>query len=335
MSELNNITLKILENGKGILAADESTGTMTKRLDGVNVPSTPENRLLFRETLFSSSSMTECIGGVILYDETIKQKSSKKNKIPELISEMGSAPGIKVDTGAKVLAGSPDEKITEGLDGLRERLKEYYKLGAKFTKWRGVYNITKSFPSKLSITSNAHALARYAALVQESNMVPIIEPEVLMDGNHTAEECYKKTSEVIERCFEELILHKVDLKGIILKPNMILAGNKSKSKISNEEVAKLTLKCLKSSVPSEVPGVAFLSGGQSELEATENLNLINKYNDTNFIMSYSYGRALQQSALKFWSKDIQDIKGTQKIFNHRAKMNSLAAQGKWSKDLEI
>ena len=277
MSELNNITLKILGNGKGILAADESTGTMTKRLDGVKVPSTPENRLLFRETLFSSSSMTECIGGVILYDETIKQKSSKKNKIPELISEMGSAPGIKVDTGAKVLAGSPDEKITEGLDGLRERLKEYYKLGAKFTKWRGVYNITKSFPSKLSITSNAHALARYAALVQESNMVPIIEPEVLMDGNHTAEECYKKTSEVIERCFEELILHKVDLKGIILKPNMILAGNKSKDKISNEEVAKLTIKCLKNSVPSEVPGVAFLSGGQSELEATENFLLYYKH----------------------------------------------------------
>jgi fructose-bisphosphate aldolase class I len=335
MSELNNIALKILENGKGILAADESTGTMTKRLDGVNVPSTPENRLLFRETLFSSLSMTQCIGGVILYDETIKQETSKKNKIPELISEMGSAPGIKVDTGAKVLAGSPDEKITEGLDGLRERLKEYYKLGAKFTKWRGVYSITKNFPSKLSISSNAHALARYAALVQECNMVPIVEPEVLMDGDHTAKECYKKTSEVIEKCFEELILHKVDLKGIILKPNMILAGNKSKDKISNEEVAKLTIKCLKNSVPSEVPGVAFLSGGQSELEATENLNLINKYNDTNFIMSYSYGRALQQSALKFWSKDIHDIKGTQKIFNHRAKMNSLAAQGKWSKDLEV
>ena len=335
MSELNNIALKILENGKGILAADESTGTMTKRLDGVNVPSTPENRLLFRETLFSSLSMTQCIGGVILYDETIKQETSKKNRIPELISEMGSAPGIKVDTGAKVLAGSPDEKITEGLDGLRERLKEYYKLGAKFTKWRGVYSITKNFPSKLSISSNAHALARYAALVQECNMVPIVEPEVLMDGDHTAKECYKKTSEVIEKCFEELILHKVDLKGIILKPNMILAGNKSKDKISNEEVAKLTIKCLKNSVPSEVPGVAFLSGGQSELEATENLNLINKYNDTNFIMSYSYGRALQQSALKFWSKDIHDIKGTQEIFNHRAKMNSLAAQGKWSKGLEI
>ena len=334
MSELNNIALKILENGKGILAADESTATMTKRLEGVNVASTPENRLLFRETLFNSSSMTECIGGVILYDETIKQNSSKKKNIAKLISEMGSAPGIKVDTGAKVLAGSPEEKITEGLDGLRERLKDYYKLGAKFTKWRGVYNISKNYPSKLSIHSNAHALARYSALVQECNMVPIVEPEVLMDGEHSAKDCYEKTSEVIKKCFDELILHKVDLKGIILKPNMILAGNKSKDKISNDEVAKLTLKCLENSVPSEVPGIAFLSGGQSELEATENLNLINKYNNTNFIMSYSYGRALQQSALKFWSKDIKNIEGTQKIFNHRVKMNTLAAQGKWSKDLE-
>ena len=307
---------------------------MTKRLDDVNVQSTPENRLLFRETLFSASSMAECIGGVILYDETIKQETSKKNKIPELISKMGSAPGIKVDTGAKILAGSPDEKITEGLDGLRERLKEYYKLGAKFTKWRGVYNISKDFPSKLSIHANAHALARYSALVQECNMVPIVEPEVLMDGEHSAKDCYEKTSEVIKKCFDELILHNVDLKGIILKPNMILAGNKSKDKISNEEVAKLTLKCLKNSVPSEVPGIAFLSGGQSEIEATENLNLINNYNDTNFIMSYSYGRALQQSALKFWSKDIKNIEGTQKVFNHRAKMNTLAAQGRWSKELE-
>ena len=335
MSELNNIALKILEKGKGILAADESTGTMTKRLEDVNVASTPKNRLLFRETLFSSSCMTKCIGGVILYDETIKQKSSEKNMIPELISKMGSYPGIKVDTGAKVLSGSPDEKITEGLDGLRERLQEYYQLGAKFTKWRGVYNISKNFPSKLSIHANANALARYSALVQECNMVPIVEPEVLMDGEHSADECYQKTSEVIKKCFEELILHKVDLKGIILKPNMILDGNKSKDKISSEEVAKLTLECLENSVPSEVPGIAFLSGGQSEIEATENLNLINKYNNTNFIMSYSYGRALQQSALKFWSKDIQNIDGTQKVFNHRAKMNTLAAQGKWSKDLEI
>ena len=334
MSELNKIALKILSNGKGILAADESTSTMTKRLEAVKVLSTPENRLFFRETLFSASSMTECIGGVILYDETIKQETSKKEKIPELISKMGSTPGIKVDTGAKNLAGSPEEKITEGLDGLRERLKEYNKLGAKFTKWRGVYSISKNYPSKLSIHTNAHALARYSSLVQESNMVPIVEPEVLMDGEHSAKECYEKTSEVIKKCFEELILHKVDLKGIILKPNMILAGNKSKDKISNEEVAKLTLKCLKNSVPSEVPGIAFLSGGQTEIEATENLNLINMKNDTNFIMSYSYGRALQQSALKFWSKNIDDIDGTQKVFNHRAKMNTLAARGKWSKDFE-
>jgi fructose-bisphosphate aldolase class I len=334
MSELNKIALKILSNGKGILAADESTGTMTKRLESVNVPSSAENRLLFRETLFSSSSMKECIGGVILYDETIKQISSKKNKIPDLISSMGSYPGIKVDTGAKVLAGSVNEKITEGLDGLRERLKEYYNLGAKFTKWRGVYSISKDYPSKLSIQSNAHALARYSALVQECNMVPIVEPELLMDGSHSAKDCYQKTSEVIKKCFDELILHKVDLKGIILKPNMILAGNQSKDKISNEEIAKLTLECLKNSVPSEVPGIAFLSGGQSEIEATENLNLINKFNTTNFIMSFSYGRALQQSALKYWSKNIKDIEGTQKVFNLRAKMNTLAAQGKWSKKLE-
>ena len=334
MSELNNIALKILSNGKGILAADESTATMTKRLDGVNVPSTLENRLLFRETLFSSSAMTDCIGGVILFDETIKQISSKKNKIPNLISSMGSITGIKVDTGAKVLANSTNEKITEGLDGLRERLKEYNNLGAKFTKWRGVYVISKEYPSKLSIQSNAHALARYSALVQECNMVPIVEPEVLMDGDHSAQDCYQKTSEVIKKCFEELILNKVDLKGVILKPNMILAGNKSKDKISNEEVAELTLKCLKNSVPVEVPGIAFLSGGQTEIEATENLNLISKNNKSNFIISYSYGRALQQSALKFWSKNIKDIEGTQKVFNHRAKMNTLAAQGKWSKEFE-
>jgi len=334
MSEIENIALKILSNGKGILAADESTGTMTKRLDAVNVKSTPENRLLFRETLFSSEGMKKFIGGVILYDETIKQTTSSKKTIPELISSSGAVPGIKVDTGAKVLAGSPDEKITEGLDGLGERLKEYYKLGARFTKWRGVYIISDKFPSKLSIHSNAHALARYSSLVQESGMVPIVEPEVLMDGEHTAEDCLNKTSEVIKKCFEELVQHKVNLAGMILKPNMILSGNRSNKKINNEEVAKLTLKCLKDSVPKEVPGIAFLSGGQTEIEATENLNLINKFNDTNFIMSYSYGRALQQSAIKFWSKDINNIKGTQEIFNHRANMCSLAAQGKWSKELE-
>ncbi len=334
MSELNNIALTVIGNGKGILAADESTGTMTKRLDGVNVESTSKNRLIFRETLFSSESMKNCIGGVILYDETIKQSTTSGKKIPELISESNSVPGIKVDTGAKVLAGSSKEKITEGLDGLRERLKEYYKLGARFTKWRAVYTISEDYPSKLSIISNAHALARYAALVQENGMVPIIEPEVLMDGNHAAEDCYNKTSEVIKRCFEELILNKVDLKGTILKPNMILPGNKSQQKISSEDISKLTVKCLKESVPSEVPGIAFLSGGQTETEATENLNSININNNTNFIMTYSYGRALQQSALKNWSKNIEDIKETQAIFNHRANMCSLAAQGKWSKDIE-
>ena len=334
MSELNKIALKILSNGKGILAADESNGTMTKRLDSVNIPSTPENRLLFRETLFSAESMTDCIGGVILYDETINQSSIVEKKIPDLISDTGAVPGIKVDTGAKVLANSPEEKITEGLDGLRERLKEYYQLGARFTKWRGVYNIGEKYPSKLAINSNAHALARYSALVQECGMVPIVEPEVLMDGNHSAKDCLIKTSEVIQKCFEELIIHKIDLTGIILKPNMILAGNKSQNKISNEEVASKTLECLKKSVPNEVPGIAFLSGGQSEIEATENLNLISKKNNTNFIMTYSYGRALQQSALKFWSKDIKNIEGTQQVFNHRAKMNTLAAQGKWSIELE-
>tara|TARA_B110001450_G_scaffold186854_1_gene174905 strand:+ start:252 stop:1262 length:1011 start_codon:yes stop_codon:yes gene_type:complete len=334
MSELNKIALKILSNGKGILATDESTGTMTKRLDAINIPSTSENRLLFRETLFSSESMKNCIGGVILYDETIKQKTNSKKTVPELISISGSIPGIKVDTGAKVLAGSPDETITEGLDGLRERLKEYYKLGARFTKWRGVYIISDKYPSKLSIHSNAHALARYSALVQECGMVPIVEPEVLMDGNHSAEDCFNKTSEVIKKCFEDLVLNNVDLTGMILKPNMILAGSNSDKKISNEEVAKLTLKCLKETVPTEVPGIAFLSGGQTEKEATENLDLINKYNDTDFIMTYSYGRALQKSALKFWSKDIQNIKGTQDVFNHRANMCTLAAQGKWSAELE-
>ena len=334
MSELNKIALKILSNGKGILAADESNGTMTNRLDSVNVPSSPENRLLFRETLFSSESMVDCIGGVILYDETINQLSTSGKKIPTLISETGAVPGIKVDTGAKTLANSTEEKITEGLDGLRERLTTYYQLGARFTKWRGVYSISKKYPSQLAINSNAHALARYSALVQECGMVPIVEPEVLMDGEHSAEDCLTKTSEVIQKCFEELIIHKIDLTGIILKPNMILAGNKSKNKISNEEVSQKTLECVKKSVPKEVPGIAFLSGGQSEIEATENLNLINKNNNTNFIMTYSYGRALQQSALKFWSKDIKNIEGTQNIFNHRARMNTLAAQGKWSNELE-
>ena len=333
MTELNSIALKIISSGKGILAADESTGTMTKRLQGVNVDSTPENRLKFRNTLFSAESMKTCIGGVILYDETIKQSINSKI-IPELISNTGAVTGIKVDTGAKPLAGSKNEKITEGLDGLRERLKDYYKLGARFAKWRGVYIISNKYPSKSAISTNANALARYAALVQESGMVPIVEPEVLMDGDHAADDCYKKTSEVIKKCFDELLIQEVDLKGVILKPNMILPGSNSSQKISSEEIAELTIKCLISSVPNEVPGIAFLSGGQSEIEATKNLNTINKKNNSNFLMTYSYGRALQQSALKHWSKNTDDIEGTQKVFNHRAKMCSLASKGEWSESLE-
>ena len=334
MSEIEKIAKQILAKGKGILAADESTGTMTKRLAGVSIESTPESRLKFRETLFSAEGMKNYIGGVILYDETIKQKTSSGKTIPELIKSFGSVPGIKVDTGAKKLAGSPEEKITEGLDGLRERLVEYYKLGARFTKWRAVYNISDKFPSELAIKSNAHALARYAALVQEAKMVPVVEPEVLMDGEHNIKKCYEVTSVVLKECYKMLKLHKVNLRGTILKPNMILPGNKSKEKSNTQEISKMTLKCLKENVPSEVPGIAFLSGGQTEVEATENLNEINKINDTSFAMSFSYGRALQQSALKNWGKNIDDIKKTQEIFNHRSKMNSLSSTSKWNKDLE-
>ena len=334
MTELNQTALKIVSNGKGILAADESTGTMTKRLDSINVISNPENRLMFREALFSSNGMENFIGGVILFDETIKQNTKSGNSIPELINQSGAVIGIKVDAGAKVLAGSPEEKVTEGLDGLRERLTEYYKLGARFTKWRAVYNITEKYPSELAIKSNAHALARYAALVQEANMVPIVEPEVLMDGEHDINKCYEVTAKVLKECYKELILHNVDLKGTILKPNMILPGNGSKSKSSTEEIAKMTLKCLKENVPGEVPGVAFLSGGQTEIEATQNLNEINKINDTNFALTFSYGRALQQSALQYWGKNQEDIVNVQEIFNHRAKMNSLSTLARWTEDLD-
>ena len=334
MSEIEKIAKQILTKGKGILAADESTGTMTKRLSNVNVESTNQNRLKFRETLFSAEGMKNYIGGVILYDETIKQKASSGKTIPELIKSFGSVPGIKVDTGAKKLAGSPEEKITEGLDGLRERLAEYFSLGARFTKWRAVYNISVKYPSELAITSNAHALARYAALVQEAKMVPIVEPEVLMDGEHDINKCYQVTAKVLKECYKELNQHKVNLKGTILKPNMILPGNKSQNKSNSSEIAKMTLKCLKENVPSEVPGIAFLSGGQTEIEATENLNEINKINNTGFVMSFSYGRALQQSALKNWAKDINDTTNTQKIFNHRSKMNGLSTSAKWSMSLE-
>ena len=320
--------------GKGILAADESTGTMDKRLKSVGVESSEANRLNFRETLFSSDAMKNYIGGVILFDETIRQKTSLGISIPELITKNDSVVGIKVDKGAKKLAGSPEETVTEGLDGLRERLAEYYKLGARFTKWRAVYNIGKNYPSVQSIKSNAHALARYAALVQEANMVPIVEPEVLMDGDHNIDDCYKATTDVLNECYNELAIHKVSLKGTVLKPNMVISGSTCKNKASSEEIAKKTLDCLKKNVPSDVPGIAFLSGGQTEQEATKNLDEINKINNTNFLITFSYGRALQQSALKTWAKEMSNKKAIHNVFNHRAKMNGLASKGEWSQSLE-
>jgi fructose-bisphosphate aldolase class I len=331
---LEDIAKKMCAKGKGILAADESTGTMDKRLKSVGVESSEANRLNFRETLFSSDAMKNYIGGVILFDETIRQKTSLGISIPELITKNDSVVGIKVDKGAKKLAGSPEETVTEGLDGLRERLAEYYKLGARFTKWRAVYNIGKNYPSVQSIKSNAHALARYAALVQEANMVPIVEPEVLMDGDHDIDTCYKATTDVLNECYNELAIHKVSLKGTVLKPNMVISGSTCKNKASSEEIAKKTLDCLKKNVPSDVPGIAFLSGGQTEQEATKNLDEINKINDTNFLITFSYGRALQQSALKTWAKEMSDKKAIHNVFNHRAKMNGLASKGEWSQSLE-
>jgi len=307
MNSIESIALAMVQKGKGILAADESNSTMTKRLDSVKVPSTEANRLNFREALFTSKKIKDFISGIILFDETIKQTASNGKTISKLLSDQGIIPGIKVDKGVKPLALSNNEKITEGLDGLKERLIEYYKLGARFTKWRAVYDISDIYPSKISIVANAHALARYAAIVQDTNMVPIVEPEVLMDGNHDIKKCYDVT---------------------------ILNGSHSGKKNITEEVAEKTLDCLKRNVPKEVPGIAFLSGGQSELEATENLNSINKINDTKFAFTFSYGRALQQSALKTWAKNINDKATVQAVFDLRSEMNSLASIGKWKLDLE-
>ena len=331
---LNEIAKKMCSKGKGILAADESTGTIAKRFKSINVENLEKNRLNFRQTLFNASAMKDFIGGVILFDETIRQKTSLGPTIPELISKQGAIPGIKVDKGAKLLAGSDDETITEGLDGLRERLKEYYDLGARFTKWRAVYKITKKLPSSQSIKSNAHALARYAALVQDAKMVPIIEPEVLMDGSHNINKCYEVTTNVLNECYNELEIHKVDLKGTVLKPNMIIPGSDCKDKASTNEIAQKTLDCLKKNVPSEVPGIAFLSGGQSEIESSKNLNAINKINDSSFLITFSYGRGLQASALKEFGINQNNIQNIQNAFNHRARMNGLSSKGEWSEDLE-
>ncbi len=332
--DIEEIAKKMCARGKGILAADESTGTIAKRFKSINVENLEKNRLTFRQTLFNSSAMKEYIGGVILFDETIKQKTTFGITVPELIAKQGAVPGIKVDKGAKPLAGSSEETITEGLDGLRERLKEYYTLGARFTKWRAVYKIGDKYPSLQSIKSNAHALARYAGLVQEANMVPIVEPEVLMDGSHDIEKCYQVTTNVLNECYNEMEIHKINLKGSVLKPNMIVPGSECKNKSSSKEIAEKTLDCLKKNVPSEVPGIAFLSGGQSEIEASKNLNEINKINNTKFLITFSYGRGLQASALKEFGKNQQNIENIQNAFNHRAKMNGLSSKGEWSENLE-
>ena len=321
--------------GKGILAADESSGTIKKRFDTINVESTEENRRDYREILFQTkNAMENYISGVILFDETIRQKSKNGPTLVEVISNAGSLPGIKVDTGAKDLAFNSNEKVTEGLDGLRERLIEYYNLGAKFAKWRAVITIESSIPSDLCINANAHALARYAALCQENEIVPIVEPEVLMDGAHTIDKCYEVTKRTLEVVFSELVAHGVNLKGICLKPNMVIDGTLVTDKSSPKTIAEKTISCFKEVVPEDVPGIVFLSGGQSEIEATENLDQMNKIGNLPWNLSFSYGRALQASALQAWSGKVENEETASMAFNHRAEMNSLATLGKWDAGLE-
>ena len=335
MTNINEIATQMVTPGKGILAADESSGTIKKRFDSINVESTEENRMNYRRILFETQeAMQNYISGVILFDETLRQSNNDGKKLVDIINDAGSLPGIKVDMGAKELALMSGETVTEGLDGLRERLEEYSNLGARFAKWRAVIAISDKIPSTLCIDANSHALARYSALCQEAGIVPIVEPEVLMDGSHTIERCYEVTKDTLTKVFEELIKHKVDLKGICLKPNMVIDGKECSKKSSSEEIAKMTIDCFKETVPSEVPGIVFLSGGQSEIEATENLNEINKIEGTPWNLSFSYGRALQASALKAWQGNHENEEACSNAFAHRAKMNSLATKGMWSKEQE-
>ena len=332
---IEDIAKQMVKPGKGILAADESSGTIKKRFDTINVESNEENRRNYRELLFrTKNAMENYISGVILFDETLRQESKDGTPLVNVISDSGSLPGIKVDAGAKDLSLSTNEKITEGLDGLRERLEEYYSIGAKFAKWRAVITIDSSIPSDLCINANAHALARYAALCQENEIVPIVEPEVLMDGNHTIEKCYDVTKKTLDVVFKELSDHGVNLKGICLKPNMIIDGSLQTEKSSKISIAEKTIECFKDTVPEEVPGIVFLSGGQSEVEATENLDQMNKIGGFPWNLSFSYGRALQASALKAWSGEESNEELASNAFEHRAKMNSLATLGKWEEELE-
>lgn len=341
LDELHDIATRMVAPGKGILAADESTGTIKKRFDSIGLESTEENRRDYRELLFrTEEAMKERISGVILFDETIRQSAEDGTPLVKLIEDAGSIPGIKVDKGAKDLAHAPGEKVTEGLDGLRERLAEYHELGARFAKWRAVIDIgrggNRSIPSDGCLKANAHALARYAALCQEQRIVPIVEPEVLMDGDHDIDTCYEVTRSGLVCLFEELHAAKVALEGTILKPNMVIAGKASARQASTDEIAEKTVKCFREAVPAAVPGIVFLSGGQSEVEATRNLDAMNRMDPTlrPWALSFSYGRALQASALEAWGGSKANVPAAQKAFAHRARMNGLAQEGAWQESLE-
>jgi fructose-bisphosphate aldolase class I len=332
--ELARIAKAMVAKNKGILAADESSGTITKRFTSIKIESTEENRRTYRELLFTAPGVAEYISGVILYDETIRQKTKDGTPFPEYLAKQGIIPGIKVDTGAKPLAFFKGETITEGLDGLRERLVEYYKLGARFAKWRAVIDIGDGIPTSFAIQANAHALARYAALCQENDIVPIVEPEVLMDGAHTIERCEEVTTTVLQTVFDQLFEHRILLEGMVLKPNMVISGKKAPKRAGPEQVAEATLRVLKQHVPPAIPGIAFLSGGQSSEEATLHLSLMNKAGPLPWSLTFSYGRALQDDALKTWAGQPANFAAAQKQMAKRARLNSLATTGSYSPSME-
>jgi len=330
---LEKTARELVAAGKGILAADESNGTMSNRLEAVGVSASPDTRNAYRANLFSTNGYEKYISGVILFDETIRQKMPDGRNIPDALASLGVHPGIKVDTGAKDLANHEGEKITEGLDGLRDRCQEYFSMGARFAKWRAVIEIGDGKPSEACVSTNAHALARYASICQEQGLVPIIEPEVIMAGDHDAQTCYDITSLILSATFEECRIQGVHLPGALLKPNMIIAGNSCSEQITREEVAQMTVDCLTKNVPHNLPGIVFLSGGQSDEDATAHLNLMNEMDIIHpWQLSYSFGRALLANALKTWATG--DYEGSQSVFLHRSKMNSLARTGDWDSELE-
>jgi fructose-bisphosphate aldolase, class I len=333
-SELNRIARGMVASGKGILAADESSGTIKKRFDAIKLDSTEEHRRTYREMLFTAPGAAEWVSGVILYDETIRQKTKDGTPFPQYLTKQGMIPGIKVDMGAKPLAGFAGETITEGLDGLRERLIEYRGLGARFAKWRAVIDIGDGIPTWFAVKANAHALARYAALCQENDIVPIVEPEVLMDGGHSIERCEQVTEEVLATVFRELFAHRVYLEGMVLKPNMVISGKKAANRAAPQAVAEATVRVLKRHVPPAVPGIAFLSGGQSPTDATLHLSLMNKLGSLPWSLTFSYGRALQDTALKAWGGTAATFAAGQKEFARRAKLNGLASTGRYAADME-